>query len=149
MTNTLKWRLGKLPTSEEVRALVIDKLITKDEAREILFNQDENNPKSDSLSIDSLKEEIKFLRSLVQSMSNRITTVEHIRYVQAPYYNQPWFTPYSAYCSATNGGGGGGSVTTTAGNSIGYFATSNALYYADGLTAPSTDGINFDEIKTF
>ena len=35
----LVWRLGKLPTVEEITTLIANKIITQDEAREILFNK--------------------------------------------------------------------------------------------------------------
>ena len=48
----LKWRLSKLPTPDEVRELVKDKIITQDEAREILFSQETDEERDK----DSLKE---------------------------------------------------------------------------------------------
>ena len=58
MTKTkLIWRLNKLPTTEELRELVKDKIITNEEARDILFNF-ESEEDRDS---ESLKSEIKFL----------------------------------------------------------------------------------------
>jgi hypothetical protein len=41
MTTKLVWRLGKLPSPDEVRELVKDKIITQEEAREILFSQED------------------------------------------------------------------------------------------------------------
>ena len=53
MTKELKWRLGKLPTPDEVLKLVNDKVITKDEARDILFKSEDIEEKSE----DELKTE--------------------------------------------------------------------------------------------
>ena len=52
----LVWRLGKLPTVEEITTLIDKKIITQEEARQILFNKkdvDERDKKS-------LEDEIKF-----------------------------------------------------------------------------------------
>lgn len=96
MTKNLKWRLGKLPTPDEVLKLVNDKLITKEEARDILFNEETVEEKS----IDDLKMEIKFLKELVEKLGNRSQIIETIRYIEKPYYNYNWIQPYSSWCSS-------------------------------------------------
>lgn len=98
MTKQLKWRLGKLPTPDEVLKLVNDKLITKEEARDILFNEQEDSVRD----TESLETEIKFLRELVSKLSNNQTTkiVEVIREVDKGYYKYNWYKPYDTYCSA-------------------------------------------------
>lgn len=55
----LRWRLSNLPTVEELRDLVKDKIITQDEAREILFSKEAED-------ISSLKKEVEVLRRIVQ-----------------------------------------------------------------------------------
>ena len=144
MTTKLKWRLGKLPTPLEVQGLVNDKIITKEEAREILFNQE---TEEDSAKLDSLKSEIKFLRELVEKLtahsSSRI--IEVIKEVYRPYEHWPWYQPYYAWCSDT------ASVDTSAGTVI-YSATTNAD--ASTLTGGGTNNItladnSFTKIKTF
>ena len=55
MTNVLKWRLGKLPSPLEVSTLVNDKIITKEEAREILFKTETEEDRD----TEGLKSEIK------------------------------------------------------------------------------------------
>ena len=57
MTKKIVWRLSKLPTADELRELVKDKIITQEEAREILFNL-ETEEERDKKSLES---EIKFL----------------------------------------------------------------------------------------
>ena len=54
MTKKLNWRLSKLPTPDEVRELVKDKIITQEEAREILFKEDTKEERN--------KEELNYKR---------------------------------------------------------------------------------------
>lgn len=53
----LVWRLGKLPTVEEITTLIDKKIITQEEAREILFNT-RTVEERDKVSLEA---EIKFL----------------------------------------------------------------------------------------
>jgi len=62
----LVWRLGERPTSEELRNLISDEIISKEEARKILFNEETQEDRDKK----SLEEEIKFLRKLVEKLSN-------------------------------------------------------------------------------
>lgn len=63
----LKWRLGNLPTVEELRELVKDKIITNEEARDILFNK-ESEEEAD---VKALKKQIDFLEGLVKELSKQ------------------------------------------------------------------------------
>lgn len=102
MTKKLKWRLSKLPTPDEVRELVKDKILTNEEAREILFSEEVESEKS----ADDLKQEIKFLKELVEKLSNnnRSQIIETIRYIEKPYYIQPWYHNYGVWCNAGTSG---------------------------------------------
>ncbi len=95
MTKKIKWRLSNLPTPDEVRELVKDKIITQEEAREILFSQEDEKVR-DSKSLES---EIKFLRELVDrlSKSNPVQILETIRYVEKPYQRWDWYKPYTQW----------------------------------------------------
>jgi uncharacterized coiled-coil DUF342 family protein len=86
------WRLGKLPTPEEVINLVKDKIITQEEAREILFNTRTIEGRDKK----SLEDEIKFLRELVEtlSQSKSLEIVEKIKYIEKPYYDYRWYKQY-------------------------------------------------------
>ena len=151
MTNKLKWRLSKLPTSAEVIELVNHKLITTEEAKEILFNQESD----DTVTRESLESEIKFLRQLVNSLSNNNTIIEKIRYIEQPYRNTHWYRPYEVWCSANN------TLQSSFGTSSTNVNTTGLNYLADttGLLAVSGtgSGVNmvgvadgsFSEIKTF
>lgn len=99
MTTKLKWRLGKLPSPYEVQELVKDKIITQEEARDILFNTETDEERDK----DSLKDEIKFLREVIENLSknNKTQTVEVLKYVY-PSYNYPWVQPYAIWCGGTS-----------------------------------------------
>lgn len=90
MTKKLIWRLREQPSSESLRQLVKDGLLTKDEAREILFNSEEQKDRD----VESLKSEIKFLRELVEKLSNRSQIITTIREIEVPYKPLPWYQPY-------------------------------------------------------
>lgn len=132
MTKTkLAWRLKSLPTPDEVRELFKDKIITQEEAREILFSQ-ETEIEVDKKSLES---EIKFLRELVDKLANGnySRTIEIVREVERPWRRYPWYEPYVVWCNSS-----GGTFTVT--NS----GTSNL---ATGQYTTSTS--DFSSIKTF
>jgi len=97
MTKKLVWRLGKLPSPDEVRELVKDKIITQEEAREILFTAETEKEVSEK----DLKSEIKFLRELVVQLSNYKPEkiVETIKLIEAPYHSYVWYQPYQRWAS--------------------------------------------------
>jgi len=92
MTKKLIWRLSKLPSVEELQSLVKDKIITQDEAREILFKSETDEDRDK----DSLQSEIKFLRDLVDKLANHSSykITEVIKEVYRPYERWPWYKPY-------------------------------------------------------
>jgi hypothetical protein len=96
----LVWRLGKLPTVEEITTLIANKIITQDEAREILFNKKIEEERD----IKSLETEIKFLRDLVEKLSQgRNQIVEVIKEVVKPFYiKEPWYQPYYYWCNGSS-----------------------------------------------
>ena len=121
------WRLREQPSSESLRQLVKDNILTKDEAREILFSieTEDNRDKK------SLESEVKFLRELVEKLSNsknQITTI--IKEVEKPYYKWDWYRPYVVWCQNSDMVSTG-TLTTDSSNAITY----------------TTD--NFSNIKTF
>ena len=87
----LKWRLSEKPTPQSVVDLVNTGIITKEEAKEILFNQETEESRDQ----ESLKAEIKFLRELVEKLSEgRTQIVETIKYIERPYVRHDWYKPY-------------------------------------------------------
>lgn len=137
MTKKLIWRLSKLPTSEELRELVKDKIITQDEAREVLFSSETEEDRDKK----SLESEIKFLRELVEKLSkSRTEIVETIRYIESPYKCYPWYSPYTVWCSSSNNitdSVTGSNLSCAGGESNGQTAT---YHYKTN---------NFGDIKTF
>lgn len=129
MTKKLTWRLAKLPTPDELSELIKTAIITKEEARNILFNEQEDRDKT------SLQEEIKFLRELVVKLSqstNQITTI--IKEIEVPKYQKNlWYQPY--YYWATGSMLDGGIITDA--NNIQF------------CSATGTDGSSFNTINTF
>lgn len=97
MTKNLKWRLGKLPTPQEVSSLVIDKIISQDEAREILFTEGKIDDE-----VGALKEQIKFLKEIIEKVCNKTQIIETIKYIEKPYQHWTWYQPYQTWCSSNN-----------------------------------------------
>lgn len=62
--STLQWKLKKLPTGDEVAKLVEQGIISKEEARTILFQQVNQNEK-----VKALEEQVEFLRGVVKDLS--------------------------------------------------------------------------------
>lgn len=96
MTKKNTWRLAKLPTPDELVNLVNNKIITNEEAKEILLSQE------DERGVEGLEKEVEFLRNLVQKLSQNKQIIETIRYIEKPYRNWDWYQPYMVYCSAND-----------------------------------------------
>jgi hypothetical protein len=82
----LRWRLQSKPTLDDVTTMLDKEIITKDEAREILFQQvntdDENK---------ALKEQVEFLKDIIDRLSRQpANNVWH--YVQGYTPRNPWNT---------------------------------------------------------
>lgn len=101
MTNELKWRLQELPTGGEIADLVSQEVITKEEARQILFSKP--SKESDSEVIKTLKAEINFLRELTERLANKsyvgINTWQ-------PYTGYPWYRYYNTAVNLVSNGTG-------------------------------------------
>jgi hypothetical protein len=150
----LKWRLSNLPTPLELQELVKNKILTQEEAREILFKEEEVEKDRD---LQSFKDEIKFLRDLVETLSksNRTVVYEHIT-SHYPSYPQPWYQPYYYWGTTLCGGSSSiqsGSITT-GGNLVSY--GNNVLNSAQcsatqsGYSVGSNEQVaSFSDIKTF
>lgn len=142
----LKWRLSKLPTVGELQQLVLDKIITKDEEKDILFTSEEVNERDNK----SLEEEIKFLRRLVEELSknNRKNIIKHIEVVKTPYFNYDWYKPYYYYFEGITNPTltvSGGSVNGLTGSN----QTSPTLTANTAALMAAPTAANFSDIKTF
>ena len=114
MKTKLKWRLSKLPTPSELVELVNNKLVTQEEAKEILFTQETEEEEN----VDGLKAEIKFLRQLVDKLSDKQTIINTVHETIPSYKNWDWYRPYEVWCA--NG-------TVTSGVDNANFSDLNAL----------------------
>ena len=91
-TKNLTWKLDKLPTASELSDLVDSGVITKEEARDIMFG----NPESDKDKVEALEKLVEFLQGLVTDLSkNRTTFVPYERTVYVdrrirPYWDNYW-----------------------------------------------------------
>jgi hypothetical protein len=101
MTKKLVWRLKEQPTSENLRELVKDGILNKDEARQILFSSETEEGRDK----ESLKTEIKFLRELVEKLSSQGKVVEIIREIEKPWRSYSWYEPYVVWCGSTSTSG--------------------------------------------
>ena len=71
---TLNWRLSDLPTAGEVAELVDSEVITKEEAREILFTQASSSDEK----VKALEEQVEFLQGLVTTLSQQRNTTTFV-----------------------------------------------------------------------
>jgi hypothetical protein len=81
----LKWRMASKPTREDVVQLLDKEIITKDEARQMLFNES-----TESDRVKTLEDQIEFLRGVVDKLSSQPPR-EVIRYIQN-YPQAHWTT---------------------------------------------------------
>lgn len=121
--------MKETPTSTGLRELVKDQILSKDEAREILFNLEEPNERD----IKSLEQEIKFLRDVIQRLTSRSEIVTIIKKVEKPYREYYWYKPY---------------WTWSYGDSVNLCGSSDLVDYS-GTTTYTTSNSNFTDIKTF
>lgn len=146
MKNTkILWRLKEQPTSENLRELVKDGILSKDEAREILFSSETEETRDRK----DLESEIKFLRELVEKLSQGQTTriIETIREVERPWRRYGWYQPYYVWCTNTTGGGTYMTTATAGISTLNLTADSST---SSGITnAVSNTASSFSDIKTF
>jgi hypothetical protein len=133
MTNKTKlvWRLKEQPTADSLAQLVSVGIISKEDAKEILCSSETEEDRDK----ESLKAEIKFLREIVEKLSdNKGQIVATIREVETPYWKKyDWYNPYIHWC--------GGTLTLTSGD---------ATYYSiDSTSTTLTTSSNFSDINTF
>lgn len=141
MKKKIIWRLANRPTPTEVIELNNAGLLTKDEAREILLTEETET----TVSENSLKSEIKFLRELVEKLSkNSNTIIETIRYIEKPYLRQDWYAPYVNWCNA----GSNNPVMYGAGGAVGINTVSNAVMQGTS-NAQQALSKSFSSISTF
>lgn len=144
MNTKIVWRLKERPTPMEVRDLLVAGIINKEESRQILFSEETEEDRKK----ESLEEEIKFLRQLLQIISsgNNAKIVQIIQEVVTPRHTQSsWYGPYSIWCSNATGLGNG-EVKTSLGGST--YANGNVSSVMNEVTDGSV-ALAFSNIKTF
>ena len=134
MTKKINWRLKEQPTTESLQKLVSSGILTKDEAREILFNQINEQERD----VESFKSEIKFLRELVDKLSQKSQTIQVIKEHYPQWKRFEWYQPYWGWCTLNE------TTITTDGNTTMYLNNTNADDV--GVTNAS---YNFSDITTF
>lgn len=142
MTKNLKWRLGKLPTVEELNTLIKDEIITKEEARDILFTEVDEKQES----VTDLKQEIKFLRELVEKLAGKSKIVETIKYIEKPYQTWGWYTPYNSWCNTSGTSSSYLTTSSTGGTTtLAYNALDNTVYAS--CEGDECVGVSFSQIN--
>jgi len=109
---SLQWRLKDLPKIDEVEGLVKAGIISKDEAREIFFKDNEKTTPADEL--QEIKDELAIIRALVTARDTK-TIIREIQQVPTYIYNTPWYRPYVTYCNALSETKTGSTTLTTGG----------------------------------
>jgi len=129
----LVWRLGKLPSVDELCELVKNGIITPKDAKEILFNTETDKDRDKK----SLQSEIKFLRDLVEKLStNRSQIITTIKEIEVPYRKYHWYPYYEVWC-------GTGTITTATGTGADTCLATSADYTINA------GGNSFSDITTF
>lgn len=109
----LNWRLKDLPDAVDVAELVDKKVITPEEARQLLFNEGKDEGKK----FNELEEEVRFLRELCDKLAAKTsggwTTVVHEYRDYSPKY-PTWYRSYGTVINAINTTG---FINTTTGTS--------------------------------
>jgi len=138
MTSQLKWRLSKLPTVDELLKLVSDKVITQEEAKEVLFNKETESERD----IESYKQEIKFLKEVIEKLGDKDRIVTVVKEYVPHYITQPFYQPYWTYVTCGSNSGTCGSYTDTATAGTAYLDCSNSSC----LTSDGNGSCNFSSI---
>lgn len=99
----LVWRLATRPTTDEVIKLLDAKILTKDEAREILVEEKDDKKLSSDTEKD-LKDELALLRKLVFKLAdmNIVGVYPYILKEIQVLPSSPWVQPWVTYCCSAN-----------------------------------------------
>lgn len=108
----LVWKLSEKPSGHVVAELVAQGVITKDEARSILFREEVK----ESDEIIALKEMVNALKEMVKdllSRQNNVTLVPYTKVIEVPTRIKPYFDRYWTNSSGTTLGGYVDTTTST------------------------------------
>lgn len=135
----LKWRLREAPTVEDITELLEQKIIDKEEARKLLFS--ENDKK-----LEELQEEIKFLRGLVDKLSSSKWKVIREYYGGYEPIYPTWYNRYINVITPERGW----TYTTTGGTTLSTAGTTSTVGYINAnVSSTSTDskGASFSSLN--
>lgn len=99
--NELKWRLKDLPDASGIAELVKQGVVTKEEARELLFNKETPSKNNESDIVKALKKQIEFLEELVKDLAQKSTETRTIYQTVERY--KPYWEKYSPYWMSVGG----------------------------------------------
>jgi hypothetical protein len=129
MKKNLTWKLNELPNAGELADLVDSGVISKEEARDIMFG----NAESDKDKIEALEKLVEFLQGLVKDLTkNKQTFVPFERTIYVDRSIRPYFDRYWMSTSKKLGSQG---WTLTA-NNAGTMSTSTSAFYANTGSSP-------------
>jgi len=97
MTKKLNWRLKELPTANEIASLVEREVITKLEARDMLFSVVEKNDKQ----VEALKEQIEFMDTMITKLMNQ-KSFNPINLTHTPVYPIHYWRPTTFMATTGN-----------------------------------------------
>lgn len=104
MTKNLVWRLQEKPTPSDIALLVEKSIITKEEAKDVFFREDEKPKKATPSELESIKKEVELLRELVLEIGKKqpatIYPIIIREYEKTFWPSQPWTQPYITWCSS-------------------------------------------------
>lgn len=108
MKKKLNWRLSELPNASEVADLVEQEVITKDEARDVLFKTEDERNKDEE--VKALREQVKFMEKVVDALTrNKHTTITY-----TPSYPSYWrWTPGTGTVFTNSATTGTGNIATS------------------------------------
>jgi hypothetical protein len=128
----LKWRLSEKPTSENVRMLKQDGLISTEEARQILFSEEKSLSKDEA--VKALEEQVEFLKNVIDKIASKPANVVwgYINtYTPTYYWNG---LHYATPITLTSG------ITATLTGAVNSGSTTTAYYTAGSTSAGSIGG---------
>lgn len=138
----LTWKLNELPNAGELADLVDSGVISKDEARDIMFGSAE----SDKDKIEALEKLVDFLQGLVKDLTkNKQTFVPYEKTIYVDRSIRPYFDKYWLSTSKALGSSG---VTFNAVNSGTVSSTSHAFYASTGSQPVSMSSSNTSDAVT-
>lgn len=113
----LLWRFKQLPTAGEVAALVEQGVLSKEEARALLFNSKDEKDKQEEH--NALKEQIKFQQDVIDKLISQLSRTNNL-WTFTQTYRPRYSTEYWMTTTGTNYGyslGSSGSVVLCSTNS--------------------------------